>query len=609
MIRVSMLRNERGIALMTVLLVGFALSTIAFTGAIWLLNAQMLRKNGERAAILNDAAVAGLEEGRSRLSATPSLYPTTGYATLDNGVSVRDASNAIIPGLRRWVYAGPNGINTGQYGVFGTIISVVRDTVGNKAVRRLQIAQESFAKYAYFTTIEGDIVFANNDQIRGPVHSNDQIKIASSGATFFDQVTTAYSSIQGESNGDFRGPSPRKNVPTIPLPTTQAFSSLQGRASAASMSFTSSTVGASPGVASMRMEFVAIDLNADGDSTDADEGFVRIYENNSGATAAALVTAHASDVLTSENCGVPVLNVGGGYTLTPPNGLSARFTTVKGKSSSKASDMLVQGRCYLGGDPRLYQDSFPTIRKANWLAAQGTWSTNRVGWIPRPGSMGAPTVAAFTNRLDAAYLWPINRTYNPAWQGVIYVNGRVAVSGVINGRVTLASPENIVIADDIRMAVDPGGPNAADCENILGLFSGKDVLVADNTINTGHYIKSAYRTLDDTRDEEIHAIVLALGIFGAERYDSGPDEGQSCGTSKSGRGCLALTGGIIQRTRGAVGLTSGEGYIKRYAYNSCAVSDPPPYFPTTGRFVRNRVYEIDPMSFDVANWFATQQNN
>jgi hypothetical protein len=39
------------------------------------------------------------------------------------------------------------------------------------------------------------------------------------------------------------------------------------------------------------------------------------------------------------------------------------------------------------------------------------------------------------------------------------------------------------------------------------------------------------------------------------------------------------------------------------------VTDPPPYFPTTGRFARNRVYELDPRNFNVATWFAANQNN
>ena len=39
------------------------------------------------------------------------------------------------------------------------------------------------------------------------------------------------------------------------------------------------------------------------------------------------------------------------------------------------------------------------------------------------------------------------------------------------------------------------------------------------------------------------------------------------------------------------------------------VSSPPPYFPTTGRYFKNRYYEIDPVGFSVANWFNMAQSN
>ena len=110
-------------------------------------------------------------------------------------------------------------------------------------------------------------------------------------------------------------------------------------------------------------------------------------------------------------------------------------------------------------------------------------------------------------------------------------------------------------------------------------------------------------------EEDIHAVVLALQIFGVERYDEGPTDAEDCSLSDAGRGCLALNGGIIQKTRGAVGQTNGHGYIKRYTYNACAASEPPPYFPTTGKFARNRVYELDPRNFNATTWFAANQNN
>lgn len=68
----------------------------------------------------------------------------------------------------------------------------------------------------------------------------------------------------------------------------------------------------------------------------------------------------------------------------------------------------------------------------------------------------------------------------------------------------------------------------------------------------------------------------------------------------NGRGCLYLTGGVIQEARGAVGLLSGEGYVKRYSYDHCAETISPPYFPTIGRFKTNQFLELDPTGFDIA---------
>jgi hypothetical protein len=98
--------------------------------------------------------------------------------------------------------------------------------------------------------------------------------------------------------------------------------------------------------------------------------------------------------------------------------------------------------------------------------------------------------------------------------------------------------------------------------------------------------------------------VLALNIFTAENYNAGSSSAQPCEGTPAGRGCIYLTGGIIQRQRGAVGLTSGRGYVKRYSYDQCAANDPPPYFPTTGHFIRGRIFEVDPTGFNVANYYS-----
>ena len=616
MSRARITRDERGIALVTVMLVAFAVCGISLAAAMWILNSGLITRNGERNSTLHDVAVAGLEEGRSQINGNPALYPAVNFNTLENNVTVTDAAGAVVPNIRRSTYVGPDGLLGGQYGVFGTIISVVSDNFGNQAVRRLQINQESFAKFAYFTNVEGAIQFANNDQIRGPVHSNDRMNIAATGATFFDSLTTSANSINGQANGTFPGPQPRLNAAVIPMPTVAAFASLQARAANAGMSFASNNAAAPAGEAPLRMEFVSIDLNGDLDSTDAGEGFVRIFQDNLRPwyVVGNLIGVAGNDIRRSPNCGAAI--PGGAGVGTNGRFRTAADTNPAGARNAQATTLLQHAnrRCYLGGDPRLSALAWPTVTAADWANAilpPMNWPVSGRGWIPRPVGMGAPAVPAFVNRPDALYLWPISREYNPTWEGVIYVAGRVAVSGVVNGRVTVATPNNIVVGDDFRMAVDPGSAAAADCAMIAGLFSGDSIMVSDNTLNSPQQIAGAgaWLTYDETTQEDIHATLLTLDIFSAENFADPPNNAQLCGATQSGRGCLNLSGGVIQNNRGAVGLTDGTGYIKRYSYNACSSTDPPPYFPTTGRFVRNRIYELDPKGFSVAAWFAANQNN
>jgi hypothetical protein len=139
------------------------------------------------------------------------------------------------------------------------------------------------------------------------------------------------------------------------------------------------------------------------------------------------------------------------------------------------------------------------------------------------------------------------------------------------------------------------------------MFSGDSIVVADNLLNNPvPYIGSSTTPVqwDETQDEFIHGFVLALEIFTVQRYNFGSTNASLCGTANSGRGCLFLTGGIIQKQRGAVGLTNGSGYIKRYSYDQCGLENPPPYFPTTGHFARGHYFEVEPTGFDVAAYWS-----
>ena len=77
-----------------------------------------------------------------------------------------------------------------------------------------------------------------------------------------------------------------------------------------------------------------------------------------------------------------------------------------------------------------------------------------------------------------------------------------------------------------------------------------------------------------------------------------------------GRGCLNWVGPVIQginAPRMQAGSGGNTGWSPQWTFDRCMGRNPPPYFPTTGRYSRNRYYEMDPVDFDVTSWFAANQ--
>ncbi len=581
------LTDQRGIALFTVLLLSLALSALVIGGSLVTTNSTMIRRYGDRMSMIENAALAGLEEARSQLNGTPGLYPDTGFVTLESGVAVVDAAGNVIPGLSRSTYAGPSGASSGQFGVFGSIISVVADNVNILMVRRQEITQESFAKFAYFTDDEGSsICFGGTDQIFGPVHSNDDICIWNGSNVRFRDLVTTGGTISGKSNAVF-DLGFTENAGNIPMPTPADLNKLQIQATIGSMAFPGFTTGGT-GQARTRIEFVALDLNGDGDTTDEDEGFIRVFQGNSGQEA--YVVASPVGVASNSNCGDTMTSGHSIHTSGTP------FVSIRDHSGSTENAAMNHSstRCYLGGDPALSNGVFQ-------VTAPGGFGS----WVPWTGPVDPRVVTVAGTQ--AGYLHPITRALNPTFKGVIHVSGKVAVSGTVRSRVTVAATSDIIIADNVRQATDP---SVGVCDDILGIVAGGSIIVANNMMNAPvQRPNTTWATMRPVgnSDEWIHAVLLTLNVFTVQNYNLPPSDVEDCGTTNWGRGCLQLTGGIIQRTRGAVGTTGGTGNLKRYSYNTCALTDPPPYFPTTGHFARNRFYTMDPVGFDVAAWFALYQ--
>jgi hypothetical protein len=446
-------------------------------------------------------------------------------------------------------------------------------------------------------------------------------------------VSTAAGSIVNQSNGSFGKP-PILNAPRIPMPTVADLNMLDSLAQVGQTRFAGSTAG-DAGEARTRIQFLTIDL---GVANGGVHGFFRVYQagtaiaNPEDFVSASLPTTTStagSYLELSMNCGDSVVT--GRFmpafyhdTTTDATHLHGIIGTSNANKIARRDFSLSQGyprsRCLLGGDSALTLPAIATGANPNWPTSGhpdgGSWVAAPAGIQAALASLGT----VITNRRDAAYLFPLTRQWNTNFKGVIYVDGKVVLDGVIRGRVTVAAAGNIIFGDDLTYFQNTA---TRDCAfgDIAGYFSGQSIMVSNNTLNAPQTLNNngslntsptgTFRSYAATNDETIHGFFLTLKTFGAEENSLGSNTDQDCligGTFNSGRGCLRTYGGIIQERRGAVGLTSGEGYIKRYEYDACGATNPPPYYPTTGVFVRNRFYELDPTRFSVAAWFAANQN-
>lgn len=620
-------RPRRGIALITALLMLSVMAALAIASIYLGSNASLMARAAERERDLRYAADEALAIGRSRLDRVPATLPDTGYRTLLNSQPLTDAAGQRVPGVEASVWIGPSGIGTGQYGRFASIVSEAHDASGARFVRRLELTQESFAKFAYWSNRESNnnqtIYFGNDDELWGPVWSNDDISIASSRATFHDEVGTA-STISGTQYGTFsKGYKIRQ--PRINLPSNALLTRLAGYASAAGLSFNAPTNGNETSLR-MRIEFLTVDLNGNGDSTEATEAFIRVYQANAG-NMWAVRGDWPTGGLPNDLCGdwhtiggesrffpVSVHNTAWFEALLRANGFSSSAAATH-RAANTTTILSGQGaRCLLAGDPKLASSERLAAQYPNAADRQGGGTDRTFSPVSKYGSWvrftSTPAAALVARRpYDAEYLFPLSRAANSNAKGVIHVNGTVGISGWVAGGVTLyAQNGTIVILDDMRYMTDPALTGPGRCRDILGLIAGKDVVVADNAINTPQQPSGSgsYRVLDETKDLFVQGVMMALTTsFRVENYSSAPRNATTCEGDANGRGCLYLTGGVIQEARGAVGLLSGEGYVKRYSYDRCAAEMPPPYFPTTGRFQDNRFYELDPTGFSIGALFRT----
>lgn len=624
-----MLRDEGGMALFLTLLILMIVASVA-TGAIMLSgNASLLGRYHAKDAEMRASADAGLELGRDTINGTLGILPPAGFVILQSNQPVVDATGAVIPGYTRSVFAGRSGNLTNQFGVYASVISRIDDNAGRAVVvRRAELAQESFAQFARFDdTTVSTVVFANGIQVFGPIHTNGVLYVGGGGTpAIFHGLATTASTINAVANGTFRQ-GYKTGVARIELPTPASLATLSGYATTASLVVTGGAVGTGVYNPQTRIEFFPVDINGDGDYTDENEGFFRVYRGvDASANTLNYVTARrwinsATDPNSlSPNCG----DVAGGsffpaagHTAGGPAGHNHNANALANQRWSLAT--AASRRCYLGGDPRL-TNGWQAVTPAPY---------NYGAWVAWPGYAGAapnPIANGLTHPSFgpvtqvgadmAQYLWPINRPFNPSFSGVVYVNGSVAVSGALRGQVTLAASGNVLLADDLIYVTAPG--SIPDCylngsvySDILGVLSAQFFVIEDNNVNAPFLVNGAYaKGHDETPDETVHGAVLTLNSVMSEGLGTGSTSSEVCAGNPVGRGCFNMVGAAIQGKNAArmqSGTGGATGWNPQWTYDRCDGFRPPPYFPTTGRYYKNRYYEIDPVRFSVAAWFAANQ--
>jgi len=730
--------NRRGNAVILVMLLTFALAALAGSAIMLSSGATNIEKFHEANADLRYDADAALALGVSDLSNSPYMLPTTGYIQMENNATLAAADSTQIRGVTYSMWAGITGSASAQLGRFVTVLVQVNDTAHHRSyVRREELNEETFAKFAYFSEQENGICFGSGDRLTGPIFSDDNISsCGGQKAEFMDSVETHLSFNNGNPSIDtLYKPPARQGLPAINLPSTSQLTTLFTRALQGNAQFdagyTANQNTDSTSKVKQRLWFTAYRMNpTDPDSTVAGSGFVAYYAVNKTASwwtnpaggnygSAASVDSAQSAYLRAGNLHhADFLNCGDWHYVKIPgtatyeweffpayahslsffqgildNDDHEKISThpamsfpqpntgaVNGWRSAAGSSRLTfifkwgndstnltaaaiaagynastipNPMCVAGGDPHLS----PIERMGPTQTGLAGYNVNQYGrggtdttftptgtlgnWAAYTGGTPAyPTAWAASHAYIKNYLTPIDTVYNPNFQGVIAVYGTTAISGNVNGHISIYSDGSVSVIDNLRLTTSEADTS---CTHGMGIVAGKYILPADNGINMEQHLDNDnYASLRPvsggpiSNDLYVQSTVMALQSWGVEQLapdsqyntaataDYGMGGGTSggpanCNGSYYTRGCVWVYGSIIQNGRvtvngcgntvtgiGNSGYNTnwGCGYAKQYAWDACAAVNPLPFFPTTGRYALNKYYEVDPITFDAAALFA-----
>lgn len=652
--------HRRGTALILVLLMTVTLAAIAMSAILLTGSGGMIGRYYDRERDFRYAAEASLQMGKARLLRDTTIHlPDTGYVTLVSGGTIKGADGIVIPNVKVNLYAGYTNITTGQFGQYASIVAEAYDAGGTRYVRRLEMQAENFARYAMFTdTWPGGLCYSTGEFIAGRAHSNQSWNSCNS-PTYYDTVS-AVGSVGGGSPTYKKGKI--NGAPYIPIPPVGKLASLHTHAVEGNLDV--AALGNDLTSVRTRIEFVAIDLNANGNINDPNEGFVRVYQASGPAASSGRLRSSlkfgASDGAAPEDslCGDFHTDTTGHATFYPiwthnqPWFASGRvFTPAQWSLVNDAFTGTIDHdnreemmgnptfRCYMSGDPHLVASERRLMLPAppanvNLYQKGGEDSTltdsTKYGFWQKWSGDETPVVAAINGTATTKYqewikhvatLWPLHRSLNPNTKGVIHVHGPVLLSGVLRGSVTVyvattgSQIGQVGYGDDLVYAQDPA---AVTCANLLGVISDDNQMILDNSINSPqradgssgqwHWTDGDDNGMSTSHDFVLHGVTMSrLGTVGVENFSSHAEHIGPCNAAISGRGCIRQAGGVIEKVISATYNNAGAGFGENRSVDVCLNTQSPPYFPTTGRYIDNRFYEIDPARYNITTLFQSMQ--
>ena len=231
-------RVRRGSALILVLIMTLSLAGLAMSAIFLSSSAGLLSRYYDRERNYRYAAEGAIALGKSRLMAgdTSLHLADTGATTLLSAATLKDASGVTIPTVLVNLYGGYTGDTIGIYGKFATFVAQAYDAGGTRMVRRLDLTQESFSRFAMFTnTFASGLSYGTGEFIKGRAWSNQGwASSGSPGPTYYDTVS-AVTTVSGTATYVFGYQSGQA---AIAMPTIAKLAALTGYASAANLQFT-----------------------------------------------------------------------------------------------------------------------------------------------------------------------------------------------------------------------------------------------------------------------------------------------------------------------------------------------------------------------------------